>query len=77
MINETKDEIILETPHQILERKHYVGINTTKFEDLQGMKSTNQTRCFPITYKQAVYHNNNGYVWLLLKHNQWNCNQIQ
>ena len=48
MMNETKYEMTLEPPCQVLHKKYNVGIIPKMFEKIQGMISTNQTGWFLI-----------------------------
>ena len=49
IMNKTEVEPMLEKPQQPINQQHQVSINTTQFEELNGMISTNQTGQFPIT----------------------------
>ena len=53
-------DIVLEPPRQILDRKHFVGVNVIKFEDLKGIIATDQTGRFPITSRRG-----NKYIMVL------------
>lgn len=44
MIYKTKEDVELEPPILILDRKNNLGISTIKFKELQGMISTDQIR---------------------------------
>ena len=54
------DPIILEPPHRITDRKHYVGTTCIKFDDLTGLIATDLPGRFPVTSGQG-----NAYIIVL------------
>eukprot|EP00978_Attheya_sp_CCMP212_P009528 scaffold22535_cov32-Attheya_sp.AAC.1 len=49
MQEESEQEPALEPPRGNIDRKHFVGVNAVKFEDLKGIISTDLPGRFPIT----------------------------
>jgi hypothetical protein len=60
MEEEVEPEPELKTPRPIQDRKHYVGIESFKFEDLKGISATDLPGRFPITSSQG-----NAYVMVM------------
>ena len=56
MNEDFEPDIELEPPCQIFDRKHHVGINVVKFEELKGTIATDQIGRFPITSQRGNKH---------------------
>jgi hypothetical protein len=67
MQEETAPEPPLDLPRGNIDRKHYVGVDAVKFEDLKGTISTDLPGRFPITSACG-----NPYVFVLYDYNS-NC----
>ena len=59
-MDEKHENIKLDPPRKIHNRKHHVGVKVVKFEDLTGLIATDQTGHFPITSAQG-----NTYIMVL------------
>ena len=64
MNKEHEPDIKLKPPRRILDRKHNVGIQVFKFEELKGTIATDQTGRFPITSRRG-----NAYIMCLYDYN--------
>ena len=79
MMNKTEEKPTLDPPCKIYDHQHNVEITTLKFQELQGMISTNQTGQFPIisgqrnTTTMFMYdHNSNVINATPIKSTKWN-----